>query len=65
MTIDKFPRFIYDLLRNIEGDVRRIETHQVQGRWQKALMPKVFSYQEEELKFSHELGAGDEVYSPR
>ena len=54
------------MLKKVNGDVRRIETHQVQGRWQKALMPKVFSYQEEELQFSHQLLSGDDdVFMPR
>ena len=32
-ALDKFPRQIYELLRKTDGDIRRIETHLVQGRW--------------------------------
>ena len=38
-SLDKFPRQVYNLMRSMEGDIRRIETNQVQGRWQQALMP--------------------------
>ena len=53
------------MMRSMDGDLRRIETHQVQGRWQQALMPKVFNYKEDEMKINHELRAGDgEEFQP-